>query len=76
MQCTTIHCSKLSLSMAYCDARRAMARKHLTLQVTIPRELIEWLDVQVKKRKFHHRSNGVEVALLELKQAMTSTSQD
>lgn len=53
-----------------------MARKHLTLQVTIPRELIEWLDVQVKKRKFHHRSNGVEVALLELKQAMTSTSQD
>ncbi|HEV2317799.1 MAG TPA: hypothetical protein VGV89_09550 [Thermoplasmata archaeon] len=49
-----------------------MARRREKLQVTIPGELIAWMDLQIKKRRFHHRSHAVEVALLELKTSMAT----
>ena len=42
----------------------------MKLQVTIPADLIEWMDLQVKKRLFFHRSHMVEVALLDLKNSV------
>ena len=39
------------------------------MQVTVPADLITWMDEQVRSRKFHHRSHLVEVALLELRKA-------
>lgn len=47
-----------------------MARRRLKLQVTIPAELIEWMDSQIKKRRFFHRSHIVEVAVLDLKKSV------
>ena len=46
-----------------------MAWRRVKLQVTVPGELVVWMDAQVKRRRFHHRSHAVEVALLELKRA-------
>lgn len=48
-----------------------MTREREKLQVTVPKDLIAWIDQQVKARKFHHRSHAVEVALLELKKSST-----
>lgn len=31
-----------------------MARKRVKLQVTVPSELVAWMDTQVKRRRFHH----------------------
>lgn len=47
-----------------------MTRRRVKLQVTIPAELIEWMDSQTKKRRFFHRSHMVEVALLDLKKSV------
>lgn len=38
------------------------------VSVTLPKELVEWLDQQVEKREYHNRSHAVEIAVLELKQ--------
>ena len=35
--------------------------------VTIPEELIEWVDSEVEARKYASRSHAIEVALLELR---------
>ena len=42
-----------------------MPRKKVT--VTIDEALVEWLDMEVEKRRFRNRSHGFEVALDELK---------
>jgi Arc/MetJ-type ribon-helix-helix transcriptional regulator len=44
-----------------------MAKKRMALQVTVPVELIGWIDEQVRRRRFSTRSHAVEVALLELR---------
>jgi Arc/MetJ-type ribon-helix-helix transcriptional regulator len=36
--------------------------------VTIDRELVEWVDKEVDKRRFRNRSHGFEVAVAELKE--------
>ena len=36
------------------------------MSVTLPRELVDWIDDQVHTRRFSTRSHAVEVALLEL----------
>lgn len=36
--------------------------------VTIPQDLLEWLDAQVQKRTYSDRSHAVEVAILTLKE--------
>lgn len=44
-----------------------MPRKRENLPVTVPRDLIVWLDELVKRRRFSTRSHAVEVALIELR---------
>ena len=36
--------------------------------VTLPEPLIEWIDKQVKARKYASRSHAIEVAVLKLKE--------
>lgn len=40
-------------------------KTRVTLNVTVPPELVDWLDRAVKKRIFSTRSHGVELCLLE-----------
>jgi Arc/MetJ-type ribon-helix-helix transcriptional regulator len=42
-----------------------MPKQKATLNVTIPPELMEWLNAKVKERVFASRSHGVELCLLE-----------
>jgi len=46
--------------------------KREKISVTIPRELIKWLDEMVDKRAFANRSHGVEVCLMESREAHQS----
>lgn len=43
-----------------------MSRRRATLSVTLPREIILWVDDQVRTRRFSTRSHAIEVALMEL----------
>ncbi len=36
--------------------------------VTLPKDLLEWLDEQVQKRTYSDRSHAMEVAILTLKE--------
>lgn len=63
---------KLLPLIAPVSNRRRMARTRKTVQVTIPGDLIDWMDSQVKERVYHHRSHLVEVAVLRLRAADTS----
>jgi Arc/MetJ-type ribon-helix-helix transcriptional regulator len=45
-----------------------MARK-ARLNVTVDKELVDFLDSQVETQRFRTRSHGVEVALLKLKES-------
>jgi Arc/MetJ-type ribon-helix-helix transcriptional regulator len=38
------------------------------VHVTLPKELVKWLDDQIKTRAYSDRSHGIEVALLTLKE--------
>ena len=40
--------------------------------VTLPRELVEWLDRQVDSRVYADRSHAIEVAILTLKEKTTN----
>jgi len=40
------------------------------MTVTIPPELIAWLDEMVEKRTFSNRSHGVELCILEYKKGV------
>ena len=35
------------------------------ISITLPRECIEWLDRQVKARKYYNRSHAIECLILE-----------
>ena len=39
------------------------------ISVTVDKEIVEWLDQNVKTQRFRNRSHGVEVALLRMIQA-------
>lgn len=43
-----------------------MPKKQVT--VTIPKELLEWLDGEVDKRTYADRSHAVEMAILSLRE--------
>lgn len=49
-----------------------MAKRRQALQVTVPVELIAWIDEQVRRRRFSTRSHAVEVALLNLKKTVAA----
>jgi len=38
------------------------------LSITVDDELIKWLDIQIKRKRFASRSHGFEYALSELKE--------
>lgn len=40
----------------------------MKVTVTIDKELVEWIDREVTKRRFRNRSHGVEVAVAKLKE--------
>jgi Arc/MetJ-type ribon-helix-helix transcriptional regulator len=42
-----------------------MSDKREKISVTIPRELIDWIDEMVEKRVFANRSHAVEVCVLK-----------
>jgi metal-responsive CopG/Arc/MetJ family transcriptional regulator len=42
------------------------------MTVTIPPELINWLDEMVEKRTFSSRSHGVELCVLKYKEEVKS----
>lgn len=46
----------------------AIEMTRVPISVTLPKDLVEWLDKQVENRQYHNRSHGVEVALLKLKE--------
>jgi Arc/MetJ-type ribon-helix-helix transcriptional regulator len=39
------------------------------ISVTVDKEIVEWLDQNVKTQKFRNRSHGVELALMKMMQA-------
>ncbi|MCX6652431.1 MAG: ribbon-helix-helix domain-containing protein [Methanomassiliicoccales archaeon] len=45
-----------------------MVRQREKLTVTVPQELIDWLDEMVKKRVFASRSHGVELCIMEYRE--------
>jgi len=45
-----------------------MVRQREKLTVTVPQELIDWIDEMVKKRAFASRSHGVELCIMEYKE--------
>lgn len=45
-----------------------MQRQREKLSVTVPKELIDWLNEMVKKRAFASRSHGVELCIMEYKE--------
>ncbi|MEM2944624.1 MAG: ribbon-helix-helix domain-containing protein [Methanomassiliicoccales archaeon] len=46
-----------------------MSGKREKISVTIPRELIDWIDEMVEKRVFANRSHAVEVCVLNYREA-------
>jgi Arc/MetJ-type ribon-helix-helix transcriptional regulator len=42
--------------------------KRLKVTATVDQELIEWIDEEVKKKRFRNRSHAIEYALAMLKQ--------
>jgi Arc/MetJ-type ribon-helix-helix transcriptional regulator len=38
------------------------------ISITLPEELIKWIDEQIKAKKFYNRSHAVEVALDNMRQ--------
>jgi len=42
-----------------------MVRQREKLTVTVPQELIDWLNEMVEKRAFASRSHGVELCIME-----------
>lgn len=46
-----------------------MSDKREKISVTIPRELIDWIDEMVEKRVFANRSHAVEVCIINYRKA-------
>ena len=40
------------------------------LSITVDEDLIRWLDLQIKKKRFANRSHGFEYAVSELKERL------
>jgi Arc/MetJ-type ribon-helix-helix transcriptional regulator len=47
-----------------------MPRQRGQVTITLPPEVLEWLDVKVEERVFANRSHGIELALIRLKKEM------
>ncbi len=45
-----------------------MARRKGQITVTIPQELVDWLDKMVEQRVFANKSHGVELCILEYRE--------
>ena len=41
----------------------------MKITTTVDRELVEWLDGEVEKRRFRNRSHAVEYAIAKLKES-------
>lgn len=41
-----------------------------SISVTVEKDIVEWIDEQVKTQKFRNRSHLVEVALMRFREAM------
>jgi len=39
------------------------------ISITVDKDIVEWLDQNVKTQRFRNRSHGVELALLRMMQA-------
>jgi len=39
----------------------------MKISITVDSELLNWLDLQIKKKRFANRSHGFEYSLAELK---------
>ena len=37
----------------------------ISVSITLPKEVVEWLDHQVETRTYHNRSHAIEVIILE-----------
>jgi Arc/MetJ-type ribon-helix-helix transcriptional regulator len=46
-----------------------MQRQREKLSVTVPQELIDWLDEMVQKRTFANRSHGTELCIRAMREA-------
>ena len=46
-----------------------LPRKRQKICITIPTELVKWIDEKVKTRVYANRSHLIEVAVLKLKEA-------
>jgi metal-responsive CopG/Arc/MetJ family transcriptional regulator len=44
-----------------------MSLRKTKLSITIDDELVKWLDLQIKKKRFANRSHGFEFAISQLK---------
>lgn len=42
--------------------------RRVKVTVTVDKELVEWIDQQVEKRRFRNRSHGIEYAIAKLKE--------
>lgn len=46
-----------------------MARQKEQVTITLPPEILSWIDDKVKDRTFANRSHGIEVAIMNLMKA-------
>ena len=52
-----------------------MPRRKATTTISIPRELLDWIDKKVADLTFGNRSHAIEKALVELKKKMQGDDQ-
>jgi metal-responsive CopG/Arc/MetJ family transcriptional regulator len=45
----------------------------LKISITVDKQIVEWLDQNVKTQKFRNRSHGVELALIKMMEAEKKT---
>jgi len=45
-----------------------MSLPKIKLSVTVDAELVRWLDLQIKRKKFANRSHGFEYSISQLKE--------
>ena len=51
-----------------------MGEVKITVSARVDPELLEWVDIQVDKRRFRTRSHALEYALIVLRQGMKETT--
>lgn len=50
-----------------------MSRKRTQISITLPEEVLKWLDAEIEKVTFANRSHGIEYALNELRKKVKAT---